>query len=82
VSEEVKELHRIISASGRDMLSTYRIQAEPGPVSDQALDAMLFRAAHPVVNILAPYSAEQRAALLPNVVRMMLAAFLEEIGRS
>ena len=28
MSEEVKELHRIISASGRDMLSTYRIQAE------------------------------------------------------
>jgi len=47
VSEEVKELHRIISASGRDMLSTYRIQAEPGPVSGQALDAILFRAAHP-----------------------------------
>ncbi len=78
MSEEVKELHRIISASGRDMLSTYRIQAEPGPVSDQALDAMLFRAAHPVVNILAHYSAAQRAALLPNVVRLMLAAFLEE----
>jgi len=76
VSEEVKELHRIISASGRDMLSTYRIQAEPGPVSDQ--DAILFRAAHPAVNIRAPYSAEQRAALLPNVVRLMLAAFLEE----
>ena len=78
MSEEVKELHRIISASGRDMLSTYRIQAEPGPVSGQALDAILFRAAHPAVNILAPYSAEQRAALLPNVVRLMLAAFLEE----
>jgi len=30
------------------------------------------------VSILAPYSAEQRAALLPNVVRLMLAAFLEE----
>ena len=67
-----------LAGRGRDMLSTYRVQAEPGPVSDQALDAILFRAAHPVVNILAPYSAEQRAALLPNVVRLMLAAFLEE----
>lgn len=27
---------------------------------------------------LAPYPAEQRAALLPNVVRLMLAAFLED----
>jgi hypothetical protein len=30
-----------------------------------------------VVSTLAPYPAEQRAALLPNVVRIMLAAFLE-----
>jgi len=44
------------------------------------LEAILFRAAHPVVNILAPYSAEQRAALLPNVVRMMRASFLEEVA--
>jgi hypothetical protein len=26
-----------------------------------------------------PYPAEQRAALLPNIVRMMLASFLEEV---
>jgi hypothetical protein len=42
--------------------------------------AFLFRAAHPIVNILAPYPAEQRVALLPSVVRFMLAAFLEEIA--
>lgn len=46
-------------------------------MSDQALEALVFRAAHPVVHSLAPYPAEQRAALLPNVVRLMLAAFLE-----
>ena len=80
MSDEARELHRIISATVRDMLSAYRIQAQAGPVSDQALEAILFRAAHPVVNILAPYPAEQRAALLPNVVRMMLAAFLEEVA--
>ncbi len=62
------------------MLDAYRIQAQAGQVSDQALEAILFRAAHPVVNILAPYAAEQRAALLPNVVRMMQATFLEEMA--
>jgi hypothetical protein len=78
MTEEAKELHRIIGASVRDMLSAYRIQAQVGPVSEQALEGILFRAAHPIVNILAPYPAEQRVALLPSVVRLMLAAFLEE----
>jgi hypothetical protein len=70
--------HRIIGASVKDMLSAYRIQAQVGRVSEQALEAILFRAAHPIVSILAPYLADQRAALLPSVVRIMLAAFLEE----
>jgi hypothetical protein len=47
-------------------------------MTDQALEAIVVRAAHPIVNSVATYSAEQRAALLPNVVRMMLAAFLED----
>jgi hypothetical protein len=82
MSEEAQELHREASASVSDMLSAYRIQAQVGRVSEQALEGILFRAAHPIVNILAPYPADQRAALLPNVVRIMLTAFLEEIGKS
>jgi hypothetical protein len=31
MSDEARELHRIISASVRDMLDAYRIQAEAGP---------------------------------------------------
>ena len=80
IAAEGAELHRIISASVRDMLDAYRIQAQAGPVSDQALEEILFRAAHPVVHTLAPYPAEQRAALLPSVVRLLLAAFIEEIA--
>jgi hypothetical protein len=49
-------------------------------MTDQALEAILFRAAHPIVNSVATYSADQRAALLPSVVRTMLAAFLEELA--
>jgi hypothetical protein len=48
-----------------------------GPVSDQALEGIIFRAAHPVVHSLWPYPAAQRAALLPSVVRLLLASFLE-----
>ncbi len=80
MSTEASELHRIISASVRDMLSAYRIQAKAGPVTEQALEEVIFRGAQPVVHTLAPYPAEQRAALLPNVVRLMLAAFLEDLA--
>jgi len=82
MTDEARGLHRVIDASGRDMLSAFRIQVQVGRLSEQALEAIMFRAAHPIVNSVATYSAEQRAALLPNVVRMLLAAFLEEIGRS
>jgi hypothetical protein len=80
MSDETRELHRIIRASVRDMLDAYRIQAQAGLVSDQALEGIIFRAAHPVVDSLAPYPAEQRAALLPSVVRLMLASFLEAVA--
>jgi hypothetical protein len=80
MSTEASELHRIISASVRDMLDAYRIQASAGPVTDTALEQILFRAAHGVVQSLAPYPAAQWVALLPGVVRMLLAAFLEEVA--
>jgi hypothetical protein len=63
------------------MVSTYRIQVQGGPVTDQVLEQILFRAAHSIVTSLAPYPAEQRVALVPNLVRIMLAAFPEEAAR-
>ena len=78
MTEKARDLHRVIDASVRDMLSAFRIQVQVGRLSEQALEAIVFRAAHPIVNSVATYSAEQRAALLPSVVRFMLAAFLEE----
>jgi hypothetical protein len=80
MNTEAGELHRIISASVRDMLDAYRIQASAGPVTDKALEEILFRAAHGVVKSLAPYPGEQRVALLPSVVRMLLATFLENVA--
>jgi len=81
VSTEAEELRRIISTSVRDMLDAYRIQASPGPVTDKALEEIIFRAAHGVVQSLAPYPGEQRIALLPSVVRMLLVTFIEEVAR-
>ena len=80
MADETRELHRIISASVRDMLDAYGIQAQAGLVSDQALEGLVFRAAHPIVDRLAPYPAAERAALLPSVVRLLLASFLEAVG--
>jgi len=80
MSDEARDLHRIISASTRDMLDAYRIQTQAGPVTGQALEEIILRGAKPVVHRLAPYPAEQRAALLQNVVRLLLAAFLEAVA--
>ena len=76
MSTEAEELQRIISASVRDMLDAYRIQAQAGPVTEKALEEIIFRAAHDVLQSLAPYPGEQRVALLPSVVRVLLATFL------
>jgi hypothetical protein len=81
MSTEAEELHRIISTSVRDMLDAYRIQASAGPVTDKALEEILFRAAHGVVQSLATYPGPQRVALLPSVVRMLLATFLEDVAK-
>ena len=37
MTDEARELHRIIRASVRDMLDAYRIQAQTGPVSEEGL---------------------------------------------
>jgi hypothetical protein len=80
MSTKAEELHRIIRASVRDMPDAYRLQAQAGPVTDKALEEIIFRVAHGVVQSLAPYPGPQRIALLPSVVRMMLAAFLEAMA--
>ena len=81
MTDEAAELHRIISGSVHDMLDAYRLQAQPGPVTDKALEQIIFRAALGITQSLAPYPAAQRVALMPSVVRFMLAAFLEETAR-
>jgi len=80
MSTEAEEIHGIISASVRDMLDAYRIQAQARPVTDKALEEIIFWAEHGVEQSLAPYPGAQRVAMLPSVVRMLLATFLEELA--
>jgi len=80
MSDAARELHRIIRAGVRDVLDAYRIHAQARPVSDQALVGLIFRTAHPVVDRLAPYPAAERAAMVPSVVRLLLASFLEDVA--
>jgi len=43
MTEEARELRRIIGATVRDMVSAYRLQAQVGPMTEQALEGILFR---------------------------------------
>jgi len=63
MSTEAQELHRIISTGVRDMLDAFRIQAAAGPASDKALEEIVFRAEHGVLQSLAPYPRAKRVAL-------------------
>jgi hypothetical protein len=51
-------------------------------VTDKALEEIIFRAAHGILQSLTPYPGEQRVAMLPSVVRMLLTVFIEEVARS
>jgi hypothetical protein len=63
VTPEAEELHRIISASVRDMLDAYRVQASTGPVTDKALEEIVFRGAwRPSEPCAVPACATGRAA--------------------
>ena len=42
------------------------------------VERLIFRAAAPIVHSVARLTDAQRGELLPHIVRMMLAAFLEE----
>jgi hypothetical protein len=80
MSTEARALQRIIRDSVRDMLDVYRLEARAGPVGDKALERVIFRAATPIVDRLAAFSGARRAALLPSIVRLLLASFRESVA--
>ena len=78
---DARELHRVITASVRELLETVRLEAQAGPLDVAEIERLIFRAAAPIVHSVAPLTEAQRGELLPNIVRVMLAAFLEEQAR-
>jgi hypothetical protein len=81
VTPDARELHRVITANVHELLETARLEAQAGPVYEAQLERLIFRAAAPIVHSVAPLTDAQRGELLPNLVRVMLAAFLEEQAR-
>lgn len=65
----------------RELLETARLEAQAGPMNEDQLERLIFRAATPIVHSVAASTEAQRGELLPNLVRVMLAAFLEEQAR-
>ena len=59
----------------RELLETVRLEAQAGPVDAAQMERLIFRAATPIVQSVAPLTDAQRGALLPNIVRVMLTAF-------
>ena len=78
---DARELHRVITASVRELLETARLEAQAGAMGVAEIERLIFRAAAPIVQSVAPFTEAQRGQLLPNIVRLMLAAFLEEQAR-
>ena len=75
---EARELHRVVTASVRELLDTARLEAQAGPMDEDQMERLIFRAAAPIVHSVASLTDAQRGEVLPNIVRVMLAAFLEE----
>ena len=49
--------------------------------ADDQVERLIFRAAAPIIHSVARLTKAQRGELLPNLVRVMLAAFLEAHAR-
>jgi hypothetical protein len=81
VISDARELHRVITASVRELLKTARLEAQAVVVDEAQLERLIFRAPTPIVQSVAPLTEAQRGELLPNLVRGMLAVFLEAQAR-
>ena len=81
MTPDARELHRVITASVRELLETGRLEVQAGTMDADQVERLIFRAAAPILHSVAPLTDAQRGELLPNIVRVMLAAFLEAQAR-
>ncbi len=65
-SIEAREWHRILRVSVRECLETWRLQAQAGPVTVEALETILARATVPILRQVEERSPELVVVLLPS----------------
>ena len=68
---------RVVRASVRECLQTWRLQTKAGPVTAKAREAILARATVLVLRRFEGHPPEIVVALLPSLVQTMLDAFVE-----
>ena len=68
---------RLIRTAVREAWETWCLQGQAGPVTEKAFEAILNRAALPILRRLQDQPPEVVAVLVPTLVRAMLAAAVE-----
>ena len=81
MSEMPAAIARRVQAAVHDAVSAYRTQAQAGPVTEKAIEDVLFHGAHEIMQALGQEPRDTRFLLWPSTVRLMLATFLEEVDR-
>ena len=76
-SGEDPDWHEIVRAAVRECLQTWKLQARSGPVTPKALETILSRATVLLMGRLDAQPSHLVVALLPGLIRTMLAAFVE-----
>ena len=76
-SGEDPDWHQIVRAAVRECLQTWKLQARSGPVTPKALETILARATVLLMGRLDAQPSHLVVALLPGLIRTMLAAFVE-----
>src|SRR5215467_4967732 len=78
MKEASETIARQVRNAVRETVSARRIQgAAEGGWTEKAIDEILFRGSHDIMQALALYPTPMAYALMPSVVRFMLQAFLE-----
>ena len=76
-SGKLPDWHILIRAAVRECLQTWKLQAQSGPVTPKVLETILTRATVLLMSRLEGQPSHVVVALLPGLLRDMLATFVE-----
>ena len=79
-SSERPDWHTLIRATVRECLQTWKLQARSGPVTPKAMETIVARATVLLMSRLDGQPPHLVMALLPGLLRDMLAAFVEAMA--